>query len=122
MNCRNKIEDYGLTLRVTLAKMFGLHFEALPVMYPKTTLLFKTLFPMVVAFVLHYVTLRAYNAYCLPAGFGGFFQGFLLSGSPFCKTLLDLSVTFQNNYSLMIVALLTRCLMDLGGGGSLHTN
>ena len=112
----NKIECCGGVLQVSFAKMLGLNFDALPVMYPKTTLLLKTLFPMLVAFVLHYVTLRAYNAYCLPAGFGGFFQGFLLSGSPFCKTLLDLSMTFQNNYSLMIVALLTRCLIDLGGG------
>ncbi len=92
-----------------------MNFEALPLMYPKTTLVMKTIIPVLVAFLLHYLTLRAYNEYCLPAGFGGFFQGFLLSGSPFCKTVLDLSLTFQNNYSHLIVALLTRLIMDMSG-------
>ena len=113
-----KLRQLSDGLCVSLYKMWGMNFEALPTMYPKTTLVFKTIVPVLVAFLLHYLTLRAYNEYCLPAGFGGFFQGFLLSGSPFCKTVLDLSLTFQNNYSLLIVALLTRFLMDLGGSGN----
>ena len=62
--------------------------------------------PILIIFVLHYVSANMYAKICADLGFLGFLTSFMTTGSPVCNALLTVINTTHNSYGLMIAGLI----------------
>jgi hypothetical protein len=65
------------------------------------------------AYSVHYGTLKAYSTYCIPDGTWGFIKGMLSTGSPVCQSMLLLGAQTQISYSSFVLAGVTRIFIDM---------
>lgn len=63
----------------------------------------------------HFTATKAYDKFCVPDGFYGYFQGLITAGSPACKFILDTATTTQNHYSGVIMVGISRLLLGFIG-------
>ncbi len=63
----------------------------------------------------HYGTTKAYSMICVPDGLLGFIFGFVTLGSPWCKLMLEIMKVTENQYSTIILIILSRLLMQAVG-------
>jgi hypothetical protein len=66
----------------------------------------------VLAYTAHYSVSKLYSEICIPSGFVGFFQGGITAGSPICSTALSFMTNTHNAYSTIILASLSRMIVD----------
>ena len=64
------------------------------------------------AYTAHYSVSKLYSEICIPSGFIGFFQGGITAGSPICSTALSFMTNTHNAYSTIILASLSRMIVD----------
>ncbi len=64
---------------------------------------------------LHYGTAKGYNLVCVPDGLSGYLFGFITTASPWCKFMLELMKVTENQYSTIILVVLSRGIMKLLG-------
>lgn len=67
----------------------------------------------ILAYSIHYATIKAYTVMCVPEGIYGFVQGFITTGSPVCQTMLSVASHAQVSYSSFILLGVSRVLVDL---------
>jgi hypothetical protein len=79
---------------------------------------YKGLASVVLTYVAHYGMVKIYSALCVPEGFAGFFQGFLMTGSPLCQSGVQLISATQVSYSTLITMGLARLAVDCLPTGS----
>jgi hypothetical protein len=75
--------------------------------------LLKTLASGLLAYSIHYGSMKAYNTFCIPEGYWGFIQGFLTTGSPVCQTILSISSQTQVSYSSFLLVGMSRFAVDM---------
>jgi hypothetical protein len=64
---------------------------------------------------LHYGTAKGYNLVCVPDGFSGYLFGFVTTASPWCKFMLELMKVTENQYSTIILIVLSGIIMQVLG-------
>jgi hypothetical protein len=70
----------------------------------------KTGLSILLVYSTHYGTTKAYNIVCVPDGFAGYFMGFVTTASPWCKFMLELMKVTENQYSTIILVVVSRLL------------
>jgi hypothetical protein len=65
------------------------------------------------AYSIHYGTMKAYSMACIPDGTWGFVQGLLSAGSPVCQTMLAVAAQTQVSYSSFILLGVSRVIVDM---------
>ena len=63
----------------------------------------------------HYASAKTYNMICVPSGVLGYIFGLVTLGSPWCKLLLEIMKVTENQYSTVILIVLSRLLMQALG-------
>lgn len=63
----------------------------------------------------HYGATKSYSMICVPSGVLGYFFGLVTLGSPWCKLLLEIMKVTENQYSTVILIVLSRLLMQVLG-------
>lgn len=72
----------------------------------------RTCLSAVLAYTAHYSVSKLYTEFCIPSGIVGFFQGGLTAGSPICSSALAFMSNTHNAYSTIILASLSRLIVD----------
>jgi len=62
---------------------------------------------------LHYGTAKGYNLVCVPDGLSGYLFGFITTASPWCKFMLEFMKVTENQYSTIILIVLSGIIMQL---------
>lgn len=75
----------------------------------------KTGMSIVIVYSTHYGTTKLYNLVCVPNGVVGYLFGFITTASPWCRLLLELMKLTENQYSSIILIVLSRLLMKALG-------
>ncbi len=75
----------------------------------------KTGLSVLLVYSTHYGTAKLYNTICVPDGFMGYLFGFVTTASPWCKFMLELMKVTENQYSTIILVVLSRGIMKLLG-------
>lgn len=76
---------------------------------------FKTGFSVLLVYSTHYTTTKVYNAVCVPDGFVGYLFGFITTASPWCKFMLELMKVTENQYSTIVLVVVSRFVLKLLG-------
>ena len=63
----------------------------------------------------HYGSTKFYNTICVPNGFVGYLFGFITTASPWCRLTLELMKLTENQYSTIVLIVLSRLIMKLLG-------
>lgn len=71
----------------------------------------KTGLSVIMVYSTHYATTKVYNLVCVPNGVVGYFFGFITTASPWCRLMLELMKLTENQYSTIILIVLSRLLM-----------
>lgn len=77
--------------------------------------LIKTGGSILAVYSIHYGTAKSYNLVCVPSGVAGFLFGFVTTASPWCKFMLELMKVTENQYSTIILIVLSRVIMQALG-------
>lgn len=77
--------------------------------------LVKTGASIVMVYSAHYSSSKLYSLICVPSGIGGYFMGFLTTASPWCRLLLEIMKLTENQYSTIVLVLLSRGLLKAFG-------
>jgi hypothetical protein len=75
----------------------------------------KTGLSVLLVYSTHYGTTKLYNTVCVPDGFVGYLFGFVTTASPWCKFMLELMKVTENQYSTIILIVLSRLVLKLLG-------
>ena len=75
----------------------------------------KTGLSIVLVYSTHYGTTKLYNVVCVPGGVFGYFFGFITTASPWCRLMLELMKLTENQYSTIILIVLSRLIMKIMG-------
>ena len=75
----------------------------------------RTLLSIGLVYSTHYASAKVYNGICVPDGISGYFLGLVTTASPWCKLLLELMKITENQYSTVILLVLSRLLMKAMG-------
>lgn len=75
----------------------------------------KTGLSIVMVYSTHYTSSKLYNMVCVPNGVVGYFYGFITTASPWCRLLLEIMKLTENQYSSIILIVLSRILMKAFG-------
>ena len=65
-----------------------------------------------IVYVVHYVSIKAYDHFCVPDGLWGFVSGILTTGSPICNVLLKVVSHTEISHSSAILFGLSRFIID----------
>ena len=65
------------------------------------------------AYSVHYATLKAYSTYCIPDGTWGFIQGLVSAGSPVCQSMLLIGTQTQISYASYVLVGVSRVFVDM---------
>jgi hypothetical protein len=71
----------------------------------------KTGLSIVMVYSTHYATAKLYNVVCVPDGLLGYFFGFVTTASPWCRLMLEVMKLTENQYSTIILIVLSRLIM-----------
>lgn len=77
--------------------------------------LIKTGGSILTVYSIHYGTAKTYNMICVPGGITGFLFGFVTTASPWCKFMLELMKVTENQYSTIILIVLSRVILQALG-------
>jgi hypothetical protein len=77
--------------------------------------LIKTGGSILAVYSVHYATAKSYNLVCVPGGVTGFLFGFVTTASPWCKFMLEIMKVTENQYSTIILIVLSRLFMQALG-------
>lgn len=72
----------------------------------------KTGLSIMMVYSTHYGTTKLYNYLCVPDGVQGFFYGMITTASPWCRLLLEIMKLTENQYSTIILVLLSRAILS----------
>ena len=75
----------------------------------------KTGLSILMVYSAHYGTTKFYNVVCVPDGFTGYLFGFITTASPWCKLSLELMKLTENQYSTIILIVLSTLFMKALG-------
>ncbi len=75
----------------------------------------KTGLSVVLVYSTHYGTTKLYNTICVPDGFIGYLFGFVTTASPWCKFMLELMKVTENQYSTIVLVVVSRLVLKLLG-------
>lgn len=75
----------------------------------------KTGLSIFVVYSAHYTTAKLYNVVCVPDGIQGFLFGFVTTASPWCRFLLEIMKLTENQYSAIILIVLSRVVLQALG-------
>lgn len=75
----------------------------------------KTGLSVVLVYSTHYASAKMYNLVCVPNGFLGYLFGFVTTASPWCRLLLEVMKLTENQYSTIILIVLSRLIMKALG-------
>lgn len=73
----------------------------------------KAVASAMIAYSVHYTTVKMYDTVCVPDGFWGYVQGFATMGSPMCQAGVQIIQSTQLSYSSMLMLGLTRFALDV---------
>lgn len=76
-----------------------------------TTELAKVGASILLVYSTHYGTTKLYNLVCVPDGFLGYLFGFVTTSSPWCRLILEIMKVTENQYSTIILLVLSRLLL-----------
>lgn len=65
------------------------------------------------AYSIHYGTIKLYTTYCVPDGTWGFVQGMISAGSPVCQGALSIISQTQISYSSFVLLGVSRVFVDM---------
>jgi hypothetical protein len=65
------------------------------------------------AYSIHYGTIKLYTTYCVPDGTWGFVQGMITAGSPVCQSALAIVSQTQLSYSSFVLFGVSRVVVDM---------
>ena len=71
----------------------------------------KTGLSILMVYSSHYGATKFYNTICVPDGLSGFFFGFITTASPWCRLSLELMKLTENQYSTIILIVLSALFM-----------
>jgi hypothetical protein len=75
----------------------------------------KTGLSVLLVYSTHYGTAKLYNTVCVPDGFFGYLFGFVTTASPCCKFMLEIMKVTENQYSTIILVVLSRLVLKVLG-------
>ena len=75
----------------------------------------KTGATIILVYSAHYASAKSYNMVCVPNGFTGYLFGFVTTASPWCRFILELMKVTENQYSTVILVVLSRVFMQALG-------
>jgi hypothetical protein len=75
----------------------------------------KTGMSIVMVYSTHYGAAKLYNVVCVPNGVLGYLFGFVTTASPWCRLLLEVMKLTENQYSTIILIVLSRLVMKALG-------
>lgn len=84
----------------------------LPISKKFTSELAKVGVSILVVYSTHYAATKTYNIVCVPNGLDGYLWGFITTSSPWCRLLLELMKVTENQYSTIILLVLSRLLLQ----------
>ena len=67
---------------------------------------------ILVVYSTHYASTKSYNLVCVPNGWQGYLWGFITTSSPWCRLLLEIMKVTENQYSSIILLVLSRVLLQ----------
>lgn len=70
---------------------------------------------IVMVYSIHYGTAKGYNLVCVPDGLSGYLFGFVTTASPWCKFMLEIMKLTENQYSTIILIVLSGLIMQVLG-------
>jgi hypothetical protein len=70
---------------------------------------------IIMVYSLHYGTAKGYNLVCVPDGLTGYLFGFVTTASPWCKFMLEIMKLTENQYSTIILIVLSGIIMQALG-------
>jgi hypothetical protein len=82
------------------------------------SILVKGIVSAMIAYSAHYAAIKAYDNYCVPDGFWGYFTGMAATGSPICQATLNVATQTQNSFGALIIMGISRIFIDLVAPGS----
>ena len=96
------------------------------------SILVKGIVSAMIAYSAHYAAIKAYDNYCVPDGFWGYFTGMAATGSPICQATLNVATQSQSAFGALVIMGLSRIVIDMvvpgsaagvgvGGGGGTET-
>jgi hypothetical protein len=77
--------------------------------------LFKAGLSITLVYSTHYGAAKLYNAVCVPDGLYGYASGFITTASPWCRLLLEVMKLTENQYSSIILIVLSGVIMKALG-------
>jgi hypothetical protein len=75
----------------------------------------KTGLSILLVYSTHYGATKLYNVVCVPNGLMGYVFGFVTTASPWCRLLLEIMKLTENQYSTIILIVLSRLIMQALG-------
>ena len=75
----------------------------------------KTGTSIVLVYSVHYASAKTYNMVCVPNGLSGYLLGFVTTASPWCRFILEIMKVTENQYSTIILVVLSRVIMQALG-------
>lgn len=75
----------------------------------------KTGLSIVFVYSAHYGATKLYNVVCVPNGLTGYIMGFITTASPWCKLTLEIMKLTENQYSTIVLIVLSRLLLGALG-------
>ena len=66
---------------------------------------------ILVVYSAHYTATKGYSLVCVPNGLDGYLWGFITTSSPWCRLLLEVMKVTENQYSTIILLVLSRVLL-----------
>ena len=69
----------------------------------------------VLAYSIHYGSIKLYSTLCVPDGMWGYLQGLLTTGSPMCQVALTAASQTQTSYSSLLLVGGSRFFIDMVG-------
>lgn len=78
--------------------------------------LLKAVASGLLAYSVHYVSVKAYDNFCVPDGLLGFVKGVLTTGSPVCQSVLFIVSKTHTSYASILLVGVSRLVVDFFGG------
>ena len=75
----------------------------------------KTGTSIVLVYSVHYASAKTYNMVCVPNVLSGYLLGFVTTASPWCRFILEIMKVTENQYSTIILVVLSRVIMQALG-------
>lgn len=75
----------------------------------------RTGLSILLVYSVHYGTTKTYSMICVPSGVLGYLFGLVTLGSPWCKLMLEIMKITENQYSTVILIILSRLFMQALG-------